>query len=84
VTADHRRVRLHALLARPGVHVLLNRDALEVRDVLGPYVDVHRLESETGAGVVAVRPDGYIGFRARTFDVEQLHTWLARIGAWSK
>jgi hypothetical protein len=82
VTADHERVTLHALLAWPGVHVLLDRDAPDVCGAApGPYVDVHRLDSATGRGVVAVRPDGYVGFCADTFDVEHLHAWLERIGA---
>lgn len=76
------RVRLHSLLARPGVHVLVQRNAvhLEQRD-FGPYVACHRLASEPGAGLVAVRPDGYVGFRCRTVDIAQLRAWLARIGA---
>jgi len=30
---------------------------------------------------VAVRPDGYIGFRSQITETNQLSTWLARIGA---
>src|SRR5579884_2647337 len=46
VTGDGRRVRLHDLLAGPGVHVLLQRDAAPIRaEVLGPRVVVHRLSS---------------------------------------
>jgi 2-polyprenyl-6-methoxyphenol hydroxylase-like FAD-dependent oxidoreductase len=82
VIADGQRAQLHALLARPGVHVLLDRDAARFnRLVLGPYVDVHRLESTSGSGVVAVRPDGYVGFRSKRLDVEQLQAWLLRLGA---
>jgi 2-polyprenyl-6-methoxyphenol hydroxylase-like FAD-dependent oxidoreductase len=62
VTVNGRRVRLHALLAQPGVHVLLQRDA---------------------RGLLAVRPDGYVGFRCGDADVGQLVAWLARIGACS-
>ena len=84
VIADGHRVRLHALLARPGVHVLLDRDAAVLNPrALGPYVDVHRLDSTSGTGVVAVRPDGYVGFRGKTLDLGQLHAWLTRIGALS-
>ena len=82
MTADGRRAQLHALLARPGVHVLLDRDApILNRLALGPYVDVHRLDSTSGTGVVAVRPDGYVGFRGNSLDLEQLHAWLTRVGA---
>jgi hypothetical protein len=31
--------------------------------------------------VVAIRPDGYIGFRCGLADVGQLKAWLTRIGA---
>jgi len=34
-----------------------------------------------GRGLVAVRPDGYVGFRSGTADVRQLTAWLTRIGA---
>jgi hypothetical protein len=47
----------------------------------GPRVTIHRLASAPGAGVVAVRPDGYVGFRCGTAEVGQLRAWLARIGA---
>jgi hypothetical protein len=30
---------------------------------------------------VAIRPDGYVGFRCRDTDVQQLRRWLARAGA---
>ena len=55
-------VRLHGLLARPGVHVLLDRDAdrIDTRP-LGPLVHVHRLTDAPGRGLMAVRPDGYVG-----------------------
>lgn len=82
VTTDGQRARLHALLARPGVHVLLQRDAGNLeRLALGAHVTVHRLTSVPGTGVVAVRPDGYVGFRCGIADVGQLGAWLARIGA---
>lgn len=42
---------------------------------------MHRLTSAPGGGLVAVRPDGYIGFRCATAGVAQLRAWLARIGA---
>jgi 2-polyprenyl-6-methoxyphenol hydroxylase-like FAD-dependent oxidoreductase len=82
VTADGRRVRLHSLLARPGVHVLLHRDADAIEHLaFGPHVRFHRLASTPGAGLVAVRPDGHVGFRCRAADIAQLRAWLARIGA---
>lgn len=82
VTVNGRRVRLHSLLARPGVHVLLSRDANDLEwQTLGPCVTVHRLTSEAGSGLLAVRPDGYVGFRGGFADTEQLGAWLARFGA---
>jgi hypothetical protein len=82
VTSGTDRVRLHSLIARPGIHVLLQRDALPIENLdLGPRVTMHRLASTPGSGVVAVRPDGYIGFRCATADVDQLCAWLARVGA---
>jgi hypothetical protein len=81
VTCAGHRVRLHELLARPGVHVLLDRDADRL-DTLrsGPLVSVHRLTSAPGRGLLAVRPDGHIGLRCQIADVNQLSTWLARAG----
>ena len=82
VRADGRRVRLHDLLARPGVHVLLDRDADGLEDLaLGRFVTVHRLTSVPGHGLIAVRPDGYVGFRGGTAGAGQLAEWLIRIGA---
>jgi hypothetical protein len=82
VTGRGGTIRLHALLARPGVHVLLEREAEQLDSgMLGPHIEVHHLSSEPGAGLVAVRPDGYVGFRSGTADVLQLRSWLARIGA---
>jgi hypothetical protein len=71
-------IRLHGLLTRPGVHILLDRDA----DPLGTlppnrFVSIHRLASSPGRGLIAVRPDGYVGFRGRTVETNQLATWLA-------
>jgi 2-polyprenyl-6-methoxyphenol hydroxylase-like FAD-dependent oxidoreductase len=82
VCADGQSVRLHELLARPGVHVLLDRDADWPGDLaLGQLVQVHRLTSAPGRGLVAVRPDGYVGFRGGTAEAGQLAAWLTRIGA---
>jgi 2-polyprenyl-6-methoxyphenol hydroxylase-like FAD-dependent oxidoreductase len=82
VRSAGRTVRLHDLLARPGVHVLLDRDADRLDAwPLGPLVNVHRLTSAPGRGLVAVRPDGYIGLRCQTAEMDQLIAWLARIRA---
>ena len=82
VRSDGRNARLHDLLARPGVHILLDRDADwhgAVRP--GPLLTVHRLDSVPGRGLIAVRPDGYIGFRGGTADAGQLAGWLDRVSA---
>lgn len=82
VTCDGREVPLHTLLATPGTHILLHRDAARLeRHSSGPHVTMHRLTNIPGKGMVAVRPDGYVGFRCGIADGEQLHGWLARIGA---
>ena len=79
VTCGGREVRLHALTARPGVHLLLDRDALE--PACGhPLVHAHRLQSRRGTGVVAVRPDGHVGCTANDADDVALTGWLRRIG----
>jgi hypothetical protein len=83
-TCHGRRVRLHELIARAGIHVLLQRDADQIEHVpFGPHVTAHRLTSNPGRGLVAVRPDGYIGFRCGTADARQLSNWLARVGCQS-
>jgi 2-polyprenyl-6-methoxyphenol hydroxylase-like FAD-dependent oxidoreductase len=78
VSSGGRAIRLHDLIARPGVHLLLDRDA-DPLDALPPsrFVSIHRLASSSGRGLIAVRPDGYIGFRGQTVEVNQLATWLA-------
>jgi hypothetical protein len=82
VRTDGRSVRLHELLARPGVHILLDRDADRLEDLApGQFVTVHRLTSAPGRGVTVVRPDGYIGLCSRTADVHQLAAWLVRVSA---
>jgi 2-polyprenyl-6-methoxyphenol hydroxylase-like FAD-dependent oxidoreductase len=82
VTTDGRSMRLHELLARPGVHVLLERDAHPLQaGPIGPLVHVHRLSSVPGQGMTAIRPDGYIGLRCQVADARRLDAWLARIGA---
>ena len=71
-------MRLHDLLTRPGVHILLDRDA-DPLVILPPnrFVSIDRLTSSPGRGLIAVRPDGYIGFRSQTVEIDQLATWLA-------
>jgi hypothetical protein len=82
VRAEGRSIRLHELLARPGVHILLDRDADRLEDLApGRFVTVHRLTSVPGRGVIVVRPDGYIGFLGRTAEAGQLAAWLARVSA---
>ncbi len=62
--------------------MLLERDACDLEALdLGPQVTAHRLTSEPGTGLVAVRPDGYVGLRCRVVDARQLGAWLACIGA---
>ena len=78
VTCDGRRVRLHELLARPGIHVLLEREATSPGP-LGALVTVHRLTSVPGRGLTAVRPDGYIGLRCPRAEAGLLLAWLARV-----
>ena len=89
-SVDGRPVRLHELTAAPGVHLLLERDAGS--GALGavpapagagrvPLLHLHRLTSHPGRGVVAVRPDGYVGFRCGEADPAQLRGWLRLVGA---
>lgn len=69
-------------MARPGVHLLLQRDADAPPDpVLGPLVTVVRMTDSPGRGVVAVRPDGHVGFRCGTVDAALLSGWLSLVGA---
>jgi 2-polyprenyl-6-methoxyphenol hydroxylase-like FAD-dependent oxidoreductase len=73
--------RLHDLTARPGVHVLLERDARELdAGLLGRHVTHHRL-GVPGRGMVVVRPDGHVGFRCGEADPAQLGAWLDLVGA---
>jgi hypothetical protein len=81
VSCDGRAVQLHDLTASPGVHMLLTRDAeqLDGQD-LGPQVSVHRIASWEGYDLVAIRPDGHVGFRSGATDREQLRAWLELVG----
>lgn len=82
VVSGGRSIRLHELLAQPGVHVLLDRDA-DQRGIapLSRLVSVRSISSRPGRGLMAIRPDGYIGLRCGSADVRQLSTWLERAGA---
>ena len=83
VTVEGRSIRLHDLLAGPGVHILLDRDADRPGTLpSGRLVNVHRLDSVPGRGLIAVRPDGYVGFRCQATEAGQLTAWLTRVGAW--
>jgi 2-polyprenyl-6-methoxyphenol hydroxylase-like FAD-dependent oxidoreductase len=79
VSCDGRPTTLHALLAHPGVHVLLGREApvsgLRLR---APFAHLHRL-TQPGSGVLVVRPDGHVGYRGATVD-DRLFAWLATVG----
>ncbi|MHC1557843.1 FAD-dependent monooxygenase [Actinomycetospora sp. C-140] len=78
VETEQGRVGLAALTATPAVHVLLGRDA-PAPPPLGPRVAVHRLRDRPDGLLVAVRPDGHVGFRGR--DPARLMQWLADLGA---
>ena len=90
VSVDGQVVRLHELTAVPGIHLLLGRDAGPAALGAGPafavdsrprLLHVHRLTSHPGTGLVAVRPDGYVGFRCGEADPAQLLGWLRLVGA---
>ena len=83
VTSAGRSVRLHDLLARPGVHILLDRDA-DLPGTLPPgrFINVHRLAGVPGRGLIAVRPDGYVGFRCQATEAGQFAAWLNRVRAY--
>ncbi|TFC01668.1 monooxygenase [Cryobacterium adonitolivorans] len=81
VRCEGRRVRLHELLARPGVHILLQADAREVPErMLGTLVHSYRLDDRPGTGMLVVRPDGYVGLRAPVLDEQHLAAWLRLVG----
>jgi hypothetical protein len=85
VSCGGRSASLHDLLARPGFHLLLDRDAAPPDPATdGPLVDVIRLTSSPGTGVVAVRPDGHVGYRSGGPDTGGLATWLRLAGAASR
>lgn len=74
--------RLHRLLAGPGVHLLVQRDAdPPPRAATGARVTVLRLANSPGRGLVAVRPDGHVGFQCGAADPGGLLRWLTLVGA---
>ena len=82
VTSGGARVSLHQLINDPGVHLLLQRDTpLQRLPATGGQVHVHRLADRPGRGVLAVRPDGYVGYRSGSVDDARLGAWLRRLGA---
>jgi 2-polyprenyl-6-methoxyphenol hydroxylase-like FAD-dependent oxidoreductase len=76
VTIGNRSLRLHRLVAEPGVHVLLRSTATPLDLPFDRYLHVHRVTSWPGTGILIVRPDGYIGYRAGTVDPRQCRNWL--------
>jgi hypothetical protein len=80
-TSGGRRVRVHDLTAAPGVHLLLDLDARVDPGLLGPRVTAHRIDDSPGTGVVAVRPDGHVGYRSGSAAHPGLGGWLDLVGA---
>lgn len=77
-TIDGHPARLRELTAQPGVHLLLpGGTPLPVAFPAGPLVHVHRLATANGPELLAVRPDGYVGFRGAS----GLVSWLTGVGA---
>ena len=84
VSCDGRRVRVHELLARPGMHLLLARDAAApTLPTHAPNLHLHRLTGTPGVGAVVVRPDCYVGFTSRRSDGAGLRHWLDRFAGTS-
>jgi hypothetical protein len=81
VVCGAERTRTHDLLATPGVHVLLERDAPPPPvSVARPWVSVHRVDSWIGGGLLAVRPDGHVGLRSPGVEDGALARWLDLVG----
>jgi 2-polyprenyl-6-methoxyphenol hydroxylase-like FAD-dependent oxidoreductase len=79
VWCEGRPVRLHELTATPGVHLLLDREAAD--RPAGPSVTIHHIDSWPGRGVLAVRPDGHVGYRSGDAGAPGLEAWLRLVGA---
>jgi 2-polyprenyl-6-methoxyphenol hydroxylase-like FAD-dependent oxidoreductase len=81
VTVDGRAARLHEVIASPGVHLLIGPESttpsIEIRDM----VSVHHVDAPRWPGVVAVRPDGYVGLVAVSAEDIVVGDWLALVGA---
>ncbi|MEV0267874.1 FAD-dependent monooxygenase [Hamadaea sp. NPDC050747] len=75
--------RLHELTAEPGTHLLLLRDAAEPGLMENDRIRVHRLLDRPGAGLIGVRPDGYVGLRAGRTSSPSVKRWLRLTGALS-
>jgi hypothetical protein len=78
VLADGAATTVHALLARPGVHVLLTGGASPPA-LVDPFVHVHRVDALPGFSAPAalvVRPDGYVGCRVDGGRTGALDDWL--------
>lgn len=81
VVCGTERTRVHRLLASPGVHVLLERDAPEPPvTTADPRVAFHRVDSWMGEGLLAVRPDGHVGLRTPDVADGALARWLDLVG----
>lgn len=80
VTVDGRPRRLHDLTAVPGVLVLLDASAVAPDLPVDPLVHVHRVANWPGTGVLAVRPDGHVGYRGGDAAGPGLGDWLAALG----
>jgi hypothetical protein len=80
VTTADGATRLHDLVARAGVHLLLQRHATAPDPTTrSPMVHSHRLTDIAGTGILAVRPDGYVGFAGDQTDADILTKWLALV-----
>jgi hypothetical protein len=72
---------LHDAIARAGITILLGRDArLPALAGVDPLVTVRRLGDVPGDSVIAVRPDGHVGFTCGGADSDGLLAWLALAG----
>ncbi|HET9632350.1 MAG TPA: FAD-dependent monooxygenase [Terrabacter sp.] len=81
VTCERRSRRLHELTAEPGVHVLLERHTVVPElPAATRLVTVHRIDSWPGRGLLAVRPDGHVGYRTGRLVDDDLARWLRLVG----
>ena len=79
VSVDGRTARVHELIASPGVHIWIGRDA--TAPATAGAVAVHRIDDLAGGATIAVRPDGYVGLVLPGTDDVALANWLALVGA---